>query len=76
MIIFKELQLVKEMITELVIYQIIPHFKEYCEFFAIDLGTERAGDADRKTIQQINLTGNLHQDETIFLLLKKQKKQF
>ena len=41
---------------------------------AIDLSKQQAIDADRKTIQQINFTGNLAQQATVFLLLKNQKK--
>ena len=43
---------------------------------AIDLSKQQALDADPKTIQQINLTGNLEQQAATFLLLKKLKKQF
>ena len=43
---------------------------------AIDLSKQQALDADPKTIQQINFTGNLEQQAAMFLLLKKLKKQF
>ena len=43
---------------------------------AIDLSKQKALDADPKAIQQINFTGNLEQQTTIFSLLKKRKKLF
>ena len=43
---------------------------------AIDLSKQQALDTDQKAIQQINFTGNLAQQATIFSLLKKQKKLF
>ena len=52
------------------------YFKKYYKMIAIDLSKQQALDADPKTIQQINFTGNLEQQAAIFLLLKKLKKQF
>ena len=37
---------------------------------AIDLSKEQALDADPKVIQQINFTGNIDQQETIFLIVE------
>ena len=43
---------------------------------ARDLSKQQASNVDPKAIQQINLTGNLGQQATVFSLLKKQKKLF
>ena len=43
---------------------------------AIDLSKQQALDANPKAMQQINFDGNLENNPAIFLLLKKQKKQF
>ena len=51
-------------------------FKKYYKIIAIDLSKQQALDADPKAIQQINFTGNLLQQATIFCIFKKLKKQF
>ena len=43
---------------------------------AIDLSKQQAPDANPKAIQNINFTGNLTQQATIFSLLMTQKKIF
>ena len=55
-----------------------PYFKKYYKLIAIDLSKQQKLDADPKTIQQINFTGNLDRGEgsKCFSLSKKQKKQF
>ena len=55
-----------------------PYFKKYYKLIAIDLSKQEKLDTDPKAIQQINFTGNLDRSEgvTMFLSLKKQKKQF
>ena len=40
---------------------------------AIDLSKQQALDTDQKAIQQINFTGNLAQQATIFFVIKKAK---
>ena len=40
---------------------------------AIDLSKQLALDADPKAIQQINFTGNLEQQETIFFIIEEAK---
>ena len=40
---------------------------------AKDLSKQQAPDADPKTIQQINFTGNLAQQATIFVIIEKAK---
>ena len=78
MITFKKLQLVKEMIIQLVVYQIIVIYN----MIPIDLSKRKALDGDPKANQQINFIGNLERDGSIaffffFLsLLKKQNKIF
>ena len=52
------------------------HFKNYYKMSTIDLSKQQAIDTDPKAIQQINFTGNLAEQATIFSLMKKQKKQF
>ena len=53
-----------------------PYFEKYNKLIAIDLSKQQKLDADPKAIQQINFTGNLENNATIFSLLKKRKKQF
>ena len=55
---FRKLQLVKEMISQLVLpgYN---YFKKHYKMIAIDLSKQQALDADPKAIQQINFIGNL-----------------
>ena len=40
---------------------------------AIDLSKQKALDADPKAIQQINFTGNLEQQTTIFFIIEEAK---
>ena len=58
---FKKLPLVKVMITK-IIYQIIPISKNIIKLIAIHLSKQLTLDADPKTIQQVNFTGDLDQD--------------
>ena len=62
------MQLVKEMIIKLVVYQII----------IISKKSQQAFDADPKTIQQINFAGNLDraEGETIFSIIEEAEKTF
>ena len=62
------MQLVKEMIIKLVVYQII----------IISKKNQQAFDADPKTIQQINFAGNLDraEGETIFSIIEEAEKTF
>ena len=46
------------------------YFWNYHKMIAIDLSKEQALDADPKVIQQINFTGNIDQQETIFLIVE------
>ena len=66
----EKLPLVKEMITQLVVYQIVLISKKNYKMIAIDLSEQQTLYADRKAIQQIDFTANL---ESISFL-KKQKK--
>ena len=50
------------------------YFKNYCKMIAIDLSKQQALDADPKAIQQINFTGNLAQQATIFFIIERVKK--
>ena len=58
---FKKLQLVKEMITQLVVCQITIIYK----MIAFDLSKQQALDGDPKAIKQTNFTGTLSGKETI-----------
>ena len=49
------------------------YFKEYLKMMAIDLSKQQALDANPKAMQQINLTGNLEQQLTMFFIIEKAK---
>ena len=49
------------------------HFKEYYKMMVIDLSKQRALGSDPKAIQQINFTGNLEQQATIFFIIEEAK---
>ena len=49
------------------------YFKKYYEMIAIDLNKQEALDADPKTIRQINFTGNIEQQATIFYINEEAK---
>ena len=72
MITLKKLQQVKEntLLGCLLDYN---YFNNYYKMIAIDLSKQQALDADPKAIQQINFTGNLEQQSTIFLIIKEAK---
>ena len=69
---FTKSEQVKEMITQLVVCQTIM-FKHYYKMIAIDLNKEKALDSEPKAIQQINFTGNLKNQLTIFSITKEAK---
>ena len=84
MITFEKLELVKEIITLLVVYLLdYNYFNEYCKMIAIDLSKQQALDADSKSTQQINFTRNLDRgrnaygeivnDNTMFFIIKEVK---
>ena len=52
-----------------------PYFKKYYKLIAIDLSKEQKLDADPKSIQQINFTGNLSRahSATMFLIIGEAK---
>ena len=60
MITFKNLRLVKEMLTRLVVYQIIIIRLQYYKMIATDLRKQHALDLDLKAIQQTSFIGNLN----------------
>ena len=49
------------------------YVNKYCKMIAIDLSKQLALDANPKTIQQINLTGNLEQQAIIFFIIEEAK---
>ena len=53
------------------------NFKEYYKLTAIDFIKQQALDADQKTIQQINVTGNLQRPEssTMFFVVQETKQK-
>ena len=75
MITFKRSQLVKEMITQLVLLYYL-YFKNYYKMIAIDLSKQQELDDNPKAIQQINFTGNLDQNEntTMFFIIQEPKR--
>ena len=72
MITFERSQLVKEMITQLVVYCLLHYnyFINYYKMTAIDLSKHQAIDADPKAIQHVNFTENLDREgnTTIFFI--------
>ena len=50
------------------------YFKDYYKMIVIDLNKHQAIGVDLKAIQRIEFTGNLKNNATIFLFLKRQKK--
>ena len=65
MITFKNLRLVKEMITRLVTYQITIIRLHYYKMIATDLSKQHALDLDLKAIQQISFKGNLNRGRNV-----------
>ena len=49
------------------------YFENYYKMIAIDLSKQQVLDGDPKAIQQINFTGNLDQQGTIFFIIKEVK---
>ena len=49
------------------------YFKNYYKMIAIDLSKQQALDDDPKAIQQINFTGNLENQSTIFFIIEEAK---
>ena len=45
------------------------YFKSYYKMIATDLSKQQGRDADAKSIQQTNFTGNLTQEATIFFII-------
>ena len=52
-----------------------PYFKKYYKLISVDLSKQQKLDADPKTIQQINFTGNLDRAEssTMFFIIEEAK---
>ena len=68
----ERLQQVKVMITHQGCLLDYPYFKKYYRLIAIDVSKQQKLDADSKSIQQINFTGNLERAEggTIFFIIE------
>ena len=49
------------------------YIKNYCKMKAIDLSKPQAFDAAPEVMQQINFTGNLEQQVTIFFIIEEAK---
>ena len=56
------------MITQVDIYYIILYLKKYYKLIAIDLKKQQKLDADPKSIQKINVNGNLDRAESSTML--------
>ena len=69
--ILEKLQLVKEVITQLVVFQII-HISKF-KIIAVDLSKQQALDFDPKAIQQINFTANLDRAGNMFFIVEEAK---
>ena len=59
-------------------FTILSLFQKYYRLIAIDLSKQQKVDADPKTIQQINFTGNLTRrgDVRMHVIIEEAKKQF
>ena len=49
------------------------YFNKHYQMIVIDLSKQQALDADPKAIQQINFTGNLEQQATMFFIIEEAK---
>ena len=49
------------------------YFKKHYKMIAIDLSKQQELDSDPKAIQQINFTGNLEQQATIYFIIEEAK---
>ena len=47
-----------------------PNFRKYSQTIAIDLSKQQAPDTDPKAIQEINFTGNLDVNVTMFFFIE------
>ena len=63
----------KVMITQLVVYQILPIFLKNYKLIAADLSKKKALDADSKTIQQIIFIGTANAAVIIYYILQQSK---
>ena len=73
----EKLLLVREMIMQLVVCQIILISKKTKnKLIAVDLSKQHALDVDPREVQQINFTANLDRDDGEKILVNKQKKLF
>ena len=52
------------------------YFKKYYNTLALDLSKQQAYGANSKSIQQINFTGNLEQQATLFFFIEEVKEHF
>ena len=48
-----------------------PYFKEFYKLIATDLGKQQVLDADPIAAQQVNFTGNLCEEATVFFIIEK-----
>ena len=69
MITLTQLQLVKKIIMQVLVYQIISISGRY-KMIAINISKQHALDADPKTIQRIYFTGNLYRTAIIFFIIE------
>ena len=85
MVAFKKLQQVKEMFIQLVqlftvcLYSCLlyyNYFKNSYKLTGIDLSKQQSLDAEPKTIQKINFTGNLAQHVILFFIIEVAKNSF
>ena len=76
MITLERQQLIKVMITQLDVYQIILISKNIINQLQIDLSKQHKFDTDTKAIHQINFTGNITRAEgaTMFFINEEVKK--
>ena len=76
MITFERLELVKQMVTQLVVNWFLHKLlKKTFKLIETDLGKQQAVDADPKAIQQMNFTGKLNWagDAAMFFIIEEAK---
>ena len=71
----EKLQLVKKMITKLVVFLDYPYFKNSYKMITIDLSKQQTLYADPRAMQQINFTANLDRagNTRIYFILEEAK---
>ena len=70
MLTFEKLPMVKEMITQLIVFLDYNYFIKYYIMIVIDSSKRQTPDGDTKLIQQINFIGNLSSNDNRLINIK------